>query len=133
MIRHIPNVKTNSNKKAIGINKRTHDKGLPKVRMMISKAKNEKTVSISKAEVMLNGKMIFGRYIFLISPSLLIKDVPDWVTAELKKFQGIMPVNKKTAKVFRSALNNVENTNAMIDIISSGLIRVHKYPSAVRL
>jgi hypothetical protein len=55
-----------------------------------------------------------------------MKDMPDCVTTELKKFQGIIPAKRKTAKVFRSALNSVANTKAMTDIINNGLISVHK-------
>ena len=61
-----------------------------------------------------------------------MKAAPDCVTTELKKFHGIMPVNKKTAKVFKSVLNKAEKMTAITDIINSGLMSVHRYPKTVR-
>jgi hypothetical protein len=55
-----------------------------------------------------------------------MKEAPDCVMTALKKFHGIMPANRNTANDFKSALNSVENTMAMIDIISNGLMSVHK-------
>jgi hypothetical protein len=94
--------------------------------MMANKAKNESRLSISNAKAMLKGKMALGRYIFFISPSLLMKDVPDCVTTELKNVHGTMPANRKTAKALKFVLYKAENTRAITDIINSGFINVHR-------
>ena len=93
----------------------------------------DKKLSISMPSDTLNGNNNFGKYIFFINPSLLINEALDCITAELKKFHGIIPANKNIAKVFRSTLKRVAKTTAVTDIINKGFIKVHKKPKAVRL
>lgn len=126
MIRPKPMEKTKINAKLKGKNSSDQESAPPSEIIMRNNARKESKLSMSKGIAMLKGKMALGKYIFLISPSLLIKATPDCVTTELKKFQGIIPANKNTAKVFKSALNKVEKTIAITDIINSGLMSVHR-------
>jgi hypothetical protein len=122
----IPIAKKNNNTKLMGKNKSAQVNPPPSAIIKINKAINERKLSIRDARAMLKGNRAFGRYIFLIRPSLLIKAIPDWVTTALKKFQGIIAANKKMANVLRSTLKSVENTMAITDIIINGLTRVQK-------
>ena len=94
--------------------------------IMRNNAKKDRILSMSRLKQTLNGKIILGKYIFLIRPSLLIKVPLDCVTTALKKFQGIIPVNRKTVNVFKSALKSDAKTTAITDIIMSGLMSDHR-------
>ena len=126
MISAKPKVKKNSSIKAIGKKIRDQDKAPPNKIIIKNNAINDKKLSISIPNDTLNGNSNLGRYIFLIKLSLLINAVLDCTTAELKKFHGIIPANKNMAKVFNSTLKRVAKTIAVTDIISKGLIKVHK-------
>ena len=112
--------------KAIGKKIRDQDKAPPNKIIIKNNAINDKKLSISIPNDTLNGNSNLGRYIFLIRLSLLINAELDCTTAELKKFHGIIPANKNMAKVFSSTLKRLAKTIAVTDIISNGLIKVHK-------
>lgn len=124
----MPSPKANKKRrvKLMGRNSSAHENDPPSTKIIKNNATKERALSIKAADAMLNGNSIFGRYIFLIRPSLLINAAPDCVTTALKKFHGIMAANKESANVRKSALKSVENTTAIIVIISNGFIRVHK-------
>ena len=64
---------------------------------------------------MLKGNIIFGKYIFLISPSFAIIDPLHVITVLLKKFQGMNPANKNIVNCSKNifmmpnkhAINNI--------------------------
>jgi hypothetical protein len=69
-----PNVKKYINRNAHGMNSKDHDKFPPMTRIITNNAKNDKALSIKTPVATLNGNSVFGRYIFLIKPSLLINE-----------------------------------------------------------
>jgi hypothetical protein len=105
----------------------------PNAIIITNRAIKDNKLSIKTPSDTLNGNNNLGKYIFFIKPSLLIKEVLDCTTAELKKFHGIIPANKNIANVLSSNLNSVAKTTAVTDIINKGFISVHKKPKAVRL
>jgi hypothetical protein len=106
---------------------------VPRTIIIAKRTKNETKLSINRPIEMLKGKIIFGKYIFFINPSLLINDAPDCVVTELKKTHGTIPENKKTVNVLISEANKDEKTSDITDIINIGLTSVHKKPSTVLL
>ena len=73
----MPNEKKKRRKYAIGINNTAQDKETPKTRSMTNSDTKERKLSINKLMQRLNGKIILGKYIFLIKLSLLINEPLD--------------------------------------------------------